>query len=406
MPMGSFYGAELCELVGLFILNNISSIFTAGRYGLYRDDGLAVVRKTRRCNLIKAEALIKNKMKTIGFDITIESGAHTTDFLDVALDLQLNTFHPFKKPNSKTLYVNRHSNHPPHITKAIPRMVHQRLCRLSKDLAAFSGHSSEHINELERSGYETRDLSFKKPDKKKKKKRKRKIFYYHPPFCKSVQTNFGKVFRRLVERHFTPDHHLYKIFNKNTLKISYSCLPNIKSIIAAHNKKLIGKDPTGGGASAPKCNCKRKAECPLEGKCLTKNIVYMAIVTVPSSNTACRVYVGSTSQTFKQRLYKHTASFKKEDPNNTTTLSRYINKLQKNNTEYKIKWSTIRQSNQFKRSTRFCTLCNLEKMAIALAEKKTLLNSRNELVSKCVHNVSLFFTSVAKRNRRNILAHV
>ena len=122
--------------------------------------------------------------------------------------------------------------------------------------------------------------------------------------------------------------------------------------------------------------------------------------------TACRVYVGSTSQTFKQRLYKHTASFKKEDPNNTTTLSRYINNLQKNNAEYKIKWNIIRQSNQSKRSTRFCTLCNLEKMAIALAEKKTLLNSRNELISKCVHNVSLFFTSVAKRKRSNFLAHV
>ena len=45
IPMGSFCGAELCELVGLLILNEISSIFPIGSCGLYRDDGLAVIKK-------------------------------------------------------------------------------------------------------------------------------------------------------------------------------------------------------------------------------------------------------------------------------------------------------------------------------------------------------------------------
>ena len=43
--MESFHGAEICELVGLYILDILKKekIFSDGNFGLYRDDGLAVV---------------------------------------------------------------------------------------------------------------------------------------------------------------------------------------------------------------------------------------------------------------------------------------------------------------------------------------------------------------------------
>ena len=41
VTMGSFDGAEICELVGLYILNELSNKFVNGNIGLYRDDGLA-----------------------------------------------------------------------------------------------------------------------------------------------------------------------------------------------------------------------------------------------------------------------------------------------------------------------------------------------------------------------------
>ena len=42
VTMGSFDGAEVCELVGLFILNSLQERF-GENVGLYRDNGLAVV---------------------------------------------------------------------------------------------------------------------------------------------------------------------------------------------------------------------------------------------------------------------------------------------------------------------------------------------------------------------------
>ena len=41
VTMGSFGGAELCELVGLYILHILGEKYGKHRIGLYRDDGLA-----------------------------------------------------------------------------------------------------------------------------------------------------------------------------------------------------------------------------------------------------------------------------------------------------------------------------------------------------------------------------
>ena len=388
VPMGSFYGAELCELIGLYILSNINEIFATGQYGLYRDDGLAIVQSRKVCNIVKIEASIKNKLKKLGFNITVEAGATATDFLDVFLDLKRNIYHPFKKPNSKTRYIDKRSNHPSHITKAIPRMVHQRLCLLSKNQDAFINHSSDYIDQLKLSGYDTKKLSYQTVSITPKKRRKRNVIYFHPPFCKSVRTNISRMFRKLVIKHFTPDHKLSKIFNKNTLKVSYSCLPNIKATIAAHNKKILSSYTEKPLERL--CNC-RNSVCPLDGICLKNNVIYKAEVSMPAMSTPNTVYIGSTSQIFTKRYYQHVVSFKNKNLANSTTLSRFIHKLKEKTIDYNIKWSIIYQSHQSSKNLKFCSLCNLEKLAIALAKRSTLLNNRNELVARCMHSISKYF---------------
>ena len=43
VTMGAYDGAEVCELVGLYILNKLESLINQEYVGLYRDDGLAVL---------------------------------------------------------------------------------------------------------------------------------------------------------------------------------------------------------------------------------------------------------------------------------------------------------------------------------------------------------------------------
>ena len=42
--MGAYGGAEVCEIVGLFLLNNLANKFDKNSVGLYRDDGLALFK--------------------------------------------------------------------------------------------------------------------------------------------------------------------------------------------------------------------------------------------------------------------------------------------------------------------------------------------------------------------------
>ena len=48
VTMGSYDGAELCELVGIFILEKLSKLNAKESNGLYRDDGLMLIRLTSK----------------------------------------------------------------------------------------------------------------------------------------------------------------------------------------------------------------------------------------------------------------------------------------------------------------------------------------------------------------------
>ena len=65
------------------------------------------------------------------FEITIDIGNTSTEFLDVSLDQSLNTYCPYCKPNSKTNYINNNSNHPKSIRNNIQKMVEKRLLKLT-----------------------------------------------------------------------------------------------------------------------------------------------------------------------------------------------------------------------------------------------------------------------------------
>ena len=103
------------------------------------------------------------------------------------------------------------------------------------------------------------------------KTRKRKIIWFNLLYSKNVETNIGKTFLKLVKKHFRRNNIFHKIFNKNTIKISYSCMGNISSIIAWHNKSILYPKAKEYG-----CNCINKESYPLQNQCLTPKVVYEA----------------------------------------------------------------------------------------------------------------------------------
>ena len=110
VTMGSYDGAETCELVGSFLLSQLQDLNI--NVGLYRDDGLAITNTTPRDteNIKKEICRIFNNN---GLRITIEANKQIINFLDVTFNLNRSTYQPFTKPNTSLQYVHRESNHPP-----------------------------------------------------------------------------------------------------------------------------------------------------------------------------------------------------------------------------------------------------------------------------------------------------
>ena len=134
--------------------------------------------------------------------------------------------------------------------------------------------------------------------------RKRKILWFNPLYSKHVKTNIGKIFMELISKRFPKQHKHYNIFNKNIIKLSYSCMPNMSSIITKQNKKSLNKKVE---TKERKFNCRDKTKCPIEGKCLTKCIVYKASV---SSLNEAKQYLVTAKDEFKTRYNNHKTSFK------------------------------------------------------------------------------------------------
>ena len=72
--------------------------------------------------------------------------------------------------------------------------------------------------------------------------RKKNRTWFNPPFSMNVKTNIGKDFLNLVDRAFPPDNPLSKLFNRQTVKLSYKRMPNMSQAVAGHNSKILSED--------------------------------------------------------------------------------------------------------------------------------------------------------------------
>ena len=385
--MGAYDGAEICELVGIFIQHKLSEYYEMNDFGLYRDDGLAILRNVNGQKSERIKKHLQSKFREYGLEIVIECNKAVVDFLDITLNLNDGTFKPYLKPDNTLQYINTQSNHPPNVIRQIPKTIEQRLSNHSSDEAIFNLAKLPYENALKESGYKV-NLSYNPTDKEKtpSKHRKRNIIWFNPPYNKNVATKIGRKFLQLIDKHFPRHHKFYKLFNRNNIKVSYSCTKNIKSVIQSHNKKILqGND--NDAWSVPKCNCRLKDSCPLNGSCLVERSIYQATVTCDDEpDYETMHYIGLAEPSFKKRFAHHKTTFANERYEKETELSKEIWRLKKKNRSPKVTWKTIRRCAPFNRASLRCQLCINEKLEIAtFPAPDKLLNSRNELISKCRH---------------------
>ena len=151
--MGSFDGAECCDLVGLYMLSQLQHLNI--NLGKYRDDALGVTSMTpRQADIAKKEICKIYQQNSLSIEIQVN--AKSVDFLDINLDLRTGIYKPFMKPNDCPTYIHKSSNHPPTIIKNIPESVNKRLCGISANEEVFNRGIPPYQAALEKSGYDYR----------------------------------------------------------------------------------------------------------------------------------------------------------------------------------------------------------------------------------------------------------
>ena len=380
---GSYDGAECCDLIGLYMLNEIRKLGLDLDNILYRDDGLgASCARPRQVELIKKK--ICKVFNENGLQVTVEANKKVVQYLDVELNLNDETFKPYIKPNDSPLYVNIDSNHPPSILKNIPKAINKRLSQLSSNEDMFASVAPVYQAALNKAGYKHK-LEYQQSDSAQAKKsrcRSRKVTWFNPPFSKSVKTRVGDEFFKLISKHFPKSNPLSKIINRHTVKMSYSCTPNMGKVISAHNSKLLERE---SNANEKTCSCSQGEVCPLDGNCFLRDIIYQATVTTNEDPPTEDHYVGLTSTTFKERLGNHKSSFNHAKHEKRTELSKHIWKLKRKNIGYEVKFKLLDRAKPFSPVSGVCNLCLCEKFYINFHPEISTINKKDEINGFCRH---------------------
>ena len=153
---------------------------------------------------------------------------------------------------------------------------------MPSDKIVFNNSKELFNNALSNSGFD-RKIKFQSltenKDCSRNKNRVWKNLWFKPLSSCNVAINIGKKFLFLLDKHFPKPRMLSKVFNRNNVKVGYSSMPNVASIINAHNKKILNENIAK--TTCESCNYRVKASCSLDGNCLQSSLIYTCKAATP-----------------------------------------------------------------------------------------------------------------------------
>ena len=114
-------------------------------------------------------------------------------------------------------------------------MINKRISDLLCNKEEFYKVKSVCESALKDSGYFSSMSHNNSNTQNARRNKNRKVTWFNPAYSQNMKTNIGKLFIKLVRKDFPKNSKYHKIFNLNTLKLSYCCTNNVGNIIKQHN---------------------------------------------------------------------------------------------------------------------------------------------------------------------------
>ena len=131
----------------------------------------------------------------------------------------------FRLKQSHSLFIHGKSNYPANILKQLPISIETRLSNFSSNPKIFYEASKHYKNIFNQAGYDYK-YQYKPSSNKNAMKIEKETSRSTRP-SKNISNNMGKYFLLLIQKHFLNNQKYQKIFTKNNLKVSYSCMDRL-----------------------------------------------------------------------------------------------------------------------------------------------------------------------------------
>ena len=159
------------------------------------------------------------------------------DCFAISLNLSNDTQHLSHQKTDLIFYIHKETNSPSSIGEQLPLSNESWSWKLSCNEKVFRESIPAHWEVLYKFWCKHK-LTYQKTFSKHKtaEGRERSVIWLNSPYSKNVTTKFRHHFLKRICKYFPRCHKYHKLSSKNNFKVSYSCMPNIKSTISNHNK--------------------------------------------------------------------------------------------------------------------------------------------------------------------------
>ena len=119
------------------MLSLLSKHINKNHIGLYRDDGLVILKNSSSSAAEKLNKKFQKLFKEKNLDIIVLCNLKITNYVDITLNLNGASYRPYRKPKKETHHIHVNLDHLPSIIKEIPRSTEKRLSTLSSSKIFF-----------------------------------------------------------------------------------------------------------------------------------------------------------------------------------------------------------------------------------------------------------------------------
>ena len=115
-------------------------------------------------------------------------------------------------------------------SKFLPWSVKEYLILHVIKSALINKAAPDYSNARKKNGF-NKNIKFT-PRPRKRRKHSRNILWFNLSFSSNVKTNIGKIFLRLLDKHFPKHHKYYKLFSWNNIKNYYGTCEKISKSVS------------------------------------------------------------------------------------------------------------------------------------------------------------------------------